>query len=192
MSFIYSCILHTWNLDPWSWPGMTASLAFVMFCGWLLVFRHKNIRTKGYHWFLNVFANEFATHSLINVFAPVVLSFQLFLLNMNIRFFLLFLLRILCFALQFFFAMMDIRMYGQKLVSALTVEWTLFVFLCSFVLMSLFILCFVLSPALCCHWDKVPGPGQGWRIAGTCAKRVLQGKTQSCALLGKTQTLSAR
>ena len=38
------------------------------------------------------------------------------------------------------FVMMDIRMYGQKLVSALTVEWTLFVFLCSFVLVSLLLL----------------------------------------------------
>ena len=46
------------------------------------------------------------------------------------------------------FAMMDIRMYGQKLVSALTVEWTLFVFLCSFVLMSFIYCCFVFSPAL--------------------------------------------
>ena len=35
------------------------------------------------------------------------------------------------------FAMMDIWMYGQKLVSALTAEWALFVFLCSFVLVSL-------------------------------------------------------
>ena len=87
---------------------MTASLALVMFCGWLLVFRHKNIRTKGYHWFLNVYANEFATHSLINVFAPVVLSFQLFLLNMNIRFFLLFLLRMLCFALTNYVCMMNV------------------------------------------------------------------------------------
>ena len=34
------------------------------------------------------------------------------------------------------FAMMDIRMYGQKFVSALTAEWALFVFLCSFVLVS--------------------------------------------------------
>ena len=37
------------------------------------------------------------------------------------------------------FAVMDIRIFGQKLVSELTVEWTLFVFLCSCVLMSLFI-----------------------------------------------------
>ena len=24
-------------------------------------------------------------------------------------------------------------------------------------------MCFVLSLALCCFWDKIPGPGQGWR-----------------------------
>ena len=41
---------------------------------------------------------------------------------------------VLCTAILF--AIMDIRMYWQKLVSALTVEWALFVFLCSFVLMS--------------------------------------------------------
>ena len=64
---ILADIVLSLRSNPWSWPGMTASLALVMFCGWLLVFRQKNIRTKGYHWFLNVYANEFATHSLINV-----------------------------------------------------------------------------------------------------------------------------
>ena len=36
------------RLATWSWPGMTVSLALVMFCGCLLVFRQKNIRTKGF------------------------------------------------------------------------------------------------------------------------------------------------
>ena len=51
--------------------------ALVVFSGCLLVFRQKNIRTKVYHWFLNVLANEFATHSLINAFALAVLSSKL-------------------------------------------------------------------------------------------------------------------
>ena len=42
-------IVLSLRLDPWSWPGMTASLALVVFSGCLLVFRQKNRRTKGYH-----------------------------------------------------------------------------------------------------------------------------------------------
>ena len=42
-------IVLSLRLDPWSWPGMTASLALVVFSGCLLVFRQKNIRTKGLH-----------------------------------------------------------------------------------------------------------------------------------------------
>ena len=27
----------------------------------------------------------------------------------------------------------------------------------------------MLSLALCCHWDEIPGPGQGWHRRGLCA-----------------------
>ena len=30
-------------------------------------------------------------------------------------------------------------------------------------------MCFKLSLALCWHWDKIPGPGQGWRCWEYCA-----------------------
>ena len=40
-------IVPSLRLDPWSLPGMTVSLALVVFSGCLLVFRQKNIRTKG-------------------------------------------------------------------------------------------------------------------------------------------------
>ena len=75
------------------------------------------------------------------------------------------------------FAMMDIRMYGQKLVSALTVEWILFVFLCSFVLMSLlfYVSCSCRHCAVIGIRSLVLARDDG--VAGTCAKRTLQGKT---------------
>ena len=41
-------IVPSLRLDPWSWPGMTVSESLVAFSGCLLVFRHKNIRTKGF------------------------------------------------------------------------------------------------------------------------------------------------
>ncbi len=41
-------IVLSLRLDPWSWPGMTASLALAMFCGCLLVFRQKNMCEAGF------------------------------------------------------------------------------------------------------------------------------------------------
>ena len=41
-------IVPSLRRDPWSSPGMTVSLALVVFSGCLLVFRQKNIRTKGF------------------------------------------------------------------------------------------------------------------------------------------------
>ena len=68
--------------------------------------------------------------------APTVLSLRLFCcIRTEFFSFVSFKNTVLCTAILF--AMMDIRMYGQKLVSALTVECPLFVFLCSFVLVSL-------------------------------------------------------
>ncbi len=42
----FAGIVLSLRLDPWFWPGMTASLALVVFSGCLLVFRQKYIRTK--------------------------------------------------------------------------------------------------------------------------------------------------
>ena len=44
----FAGIVLSLRLDPWSWPGMTVSESLVAFSGCLLVFRHKNIRTKGF------------------------------------------------------------------------------------------------------------------------------------------------
>ena len=49
----------------------------------------------------------------------------------------------------------------------------------------------VFSQALYCHLDKVPGPSQGWRVAGIVQDAILQGKTQA-GLLGKTQVRPVR
>ena len=51
------------RLDPWSWPGMTVSLALVVFCGCLLVFRQKNIRTKVCIEEFNIHSNGFDVYS---------------------------------------------------------------------------------------------------------------------------------
>ena len=41
-------IVPSLRLDPWSWPGMTLSLALVVFSGYLLVFRQKNMCEAGF------------------------------------------------------------------------------------------------------------------------------------------------
>ena len=74
-----------------------------------------------------------------------------------------------------------------KLVSARIDEWALYVFLCSFVLMSLL---FYVS---CSRWhctvieirSLVLARDDG--IVGMCAKRVLQVKREAELQLGKTQ-----
>ena len=156
----------------WAWhtfaPSMFASsmLCLRLFCyikteTWVFTFnfRQKNIRTKGYHWFLNVYANEFATHSLINVFAPMVLSLRLCFVFKNIRFFLLFLLRILCFALQFFChdGHSDVWAEACFCTNSRMDIICILMFFCSYVF-YLLLLCV---------------------LAGTSAKRVLQGETWS-------------
>ena len=77
--------------DPWSWPGMTVSLALVVFCGCLLVFRQKNIRTKVCIEEFNIHSNGFDVYSNSLMLAPAVLSLLSFLLYKNRR--------IVCFSL---------------------------------------------------------------------------------------------
>ena len=60
------------------------------------------------------------------------------------------------------FALMDIRMYWQKLVSALTVEWALFVFLCSCVLVSFYY-------SILLDFDLVPWSRPGMTRCRHCA-----------------------
>ena len=81
----YCCILHSWSLDPWSRPGMTALLAFVVFCGCLLCFlteEHKNksfplILACSCKWICDTFFNQ--------CFAPAVLSLRLSFVVKNRR-----------------------------------------------------------------------------------------------------------
>ena len=41
-------IVLSLRLDPWSWPGMTASLALVVFSGWLLVIQTEEHKNKSF------------------------------------------------------------------------------------------------------------------------------------------------
>ena len=95
-------IMLSLRLDPWSWPGMTVSRALVVFSGWLLVFRQKNIRTKEGIKEINIHSNVFDVYSNSSMLAPVVLCLRLFCCIRTEGYFFCILLRILCYALQSF------------------------------------------------------------------------------------------
>ena len=79
----------------------------------------------------------------------------------NRRFFLLLLLRIPCFALQFFChdGHSDVLAEACFCTNRRMGIICILMFFFSYVFI---ILCFVLSLALYRHWDQIPGPGQGW------------------------------
>ena len=48
-------------------------------------------------------------------------------------------------------------------------------------------ICTVFSLTLCCRWDEIPGPGQGWRCRGHLCKVGFARWNVKLASLGKTQ-----
>ena len=130
----YCCILHSWSLDPWSRPGMTALLAFVVFCGCLLCFLTEEHKNKSFTLILACSCKWICDTFLNQCLAPAVLSLRLSFVVKNRMFY-------------------GIANYAK--LSFLTGIRNLMIMVCR--------MCFVLSLALCCFWDKIPGPGQGWR-----------------------------
>ena len=127
------------------------SLALVVFSGCFLFFRQKNIRTKGS---LNVQMSVQASLTYLCPFNVCTFDAWLsaFLLYKNRRFFLLFLLRIPCFALQFFChdGHSDVLAEACFCTNRRMGIIRILVFFCSCVFI---ILCFVLLLTLRCRGD---------------------------------------
>ena len=92
--------------------------------------------------------------------APTVLSLRLFCCIRTEGYFFCFFKNVVLCTYKLV-CMMNVWQKRHELVHVSAVGCSslcILMFFCSCVFIILY---FVLSPALCCRWDKVPGPGQG-------------------------------
>ena len=160
--------VRIWRLDPWSGPGMTYRWHLWRFVGAYDIFRQKNKRTKVYHWFLNILANEFAVCSLINVFASSMLSYKLFFCRYEHRSFVSY--KNVVLSTYKLVCMMNVWQKWHELVhvrGAGCSSFCILMFFCSFVFL-------IVASSLVS--DSIPGPCLEWRhrwhmwclAGGTC------------------------
>ena len=136
--------------DPWFLPGMTALLALVVFCGCLLFFWQKNIRTKVCIEEFNIHSNGFDVYSNSSMLAPAVLSFKLSFCRYEHKSFVSFKYAVLC--TYKFVCMMNIWQKWHELVHVRAVGYSS---LCILMFFCLIYCCFQLG--VCFDPWSLPG-----------------------------------